>query len=343
LPGKKVAYFSSAGNQGSAGGRGSIDVPNATFSILPTGLGNINLATAATCASFPSSGSTKADFSGGWLDFGGGTYAMPVTYTSAGSTLAMQWDDLFYHAAVTTDLNWYMFNSAGSCVFTFASNNFSNDNGFEFVNLNGGASGSYRIMVARTGPGTHQATRVRMVNFAGWGGAAFTPSSRPTTFGHSAAANASSVAAYRYTSPASQQSPFIPAFELFSSPGPVVIAFDAANNRLPVPETRKKPDMAAPDGGDTTFFFPGTDFEPNGRFNFFGTSAAAPHAAGVAALLLQKGGGPNSLTPKQIKSVLQTTAPARVIPFVGGPATKTWSLYDGFGLIDAVNALNKLP
>jgi hypothetical protein len=342
LPGKKVSYFSSAGNQSGAGG-GSIDVPNATFSTTPTGLGNINLASAATCTSAPSSGSTKANVAGGWLNFGNGVYALPLTYTSSGSTFIMQWDDLFYQGKVTTDLNFYMFNSAGNCVFAFAANNLNDDNGIEVIDLSGGPSTTYRIMVGRTGAGTKQATRVRLVNLGGWGGGPLSNSSNPTTFGHSAAASANSVAAYRYTSPVSQVNPYRPALESFSSAGPSTIYFDAAGNRLAVPETRKKPDMAATDGGDTTFFYPGQDYESNGRPNFFGTSAAAPHAAAVAALLLQKAGGPGSLTPKQVKSVLQTAAPARVIPFSGGSATKVWSLYDGFGLIDAVEAINKLP
>jgi hypothetical protein len=343
LPGKKIAYFSSAGNQGAAGGDGAVNVSNATFSLSPTGLGNINLATVAACTSSPASGSTKANILGGWLDFGAGVFALPVTYNTAGSTLIMQWDDPFYQAKVTTDLNWYMFNSAGNCVFAFATNNLSADNAAEIIDLSGGASGSYRIMVGRTNAGTQLATRVRMLNLGGWGGLPFQTRNSPATFGHSAAASANSVAAYRYTAPASQQSPFTPAFESYSSPGPVSIVFDALGNRMAVAETRKKPDMGAPDGGDTTFFYPGQDYEGNGRPNFFGTSAAAPHAAGVAALLMQKAGGPGALTPKQVKSILQTTSPARGVPFSGGPATKTWSAYDGFGLIDAVNALGKLP
>lgn len=343
LPGKLVAYFSSAGNQGSAGGGGAIDVPNATFSISPTNLGNVNLASLATCSSSPASGSTKANVAGGFLDFGGGTYALPLTYDGAGSTMLMQWDDPFYQGKVTTDLNWYLINAAGNCVFSFATNNISADFGSEIIGLSGGASGTYRIMVGRTNAGSNLATRVRMVNLDGWGGAPFQVRAKPTTFGHSAASGANSVAAYRYTYPATQQVPFIPIFEPFSSPGPVTIAFDAAGNRLAVPETRKKPDFAAPDGANTTFFYPGSDFEGDGYNNFFGTSAAAPHAAGVAALMLQKAGGPGKLTPKQIKSILQGTPAARVIPYSGGSPARGWSAFDGFGLIDAINALNRLP
>lgn len=343
LPGKKVAYFSSAGNQGGLGGRGSVDVPAAVFSTSPTGLGNINLATAATCASSPSAGSTKANVAGGWLTFPNGTQVLPVNYNATGSTLVMQWDDPFYASKVTTDLNFYLFNSAGNCVFSFASNNISSDAAAEIVGLSGGASGAYRVMVGRTNAGTNKATRVRLVNLRGWSGASWATGNSPVTWGHSAAAMSNSVAAYRYTSPATQTSPFIPALEAFTSPGPVTIAFDAAGNRLAVAEVRKKPDFAAPDGADTTFFFPGQDYEGNGVPNFFGTSAAAPHAAGVAALLLQKAGGPGSLTPKQIKSIMSTTTVPRVPPFTSGTPSRAWNPFDGFGMVDAVNAAAKLP
>lgn len=67
-----------------------------------------------------------------------------------------------------------------------------------------------------------------------------------------------------------------------------------------------KPDIAAPDGANTTFFgddrgFPDTNPKPN----FFGTSAAAPHAAGAAALLMQV---QPSITPASMKELLQATA-----------------------------------
>jgi hypothetical protein len=47
----------------------------------------------------------------------------------------------------------------------------------------------------------------------------------------------------------------------------------------PVNESRMKQELVAPDDGDTTFFYPGNDYEPNDLPNFSGISAAAPHAA----------------------------------------------------------------
>ena len=137
------------------------------------------------------------------------------------------------------------------------------------------------------------------------------------TYGHNCAKNGNGVAAYVYDlDPAF--STFTPQYEPFSSPGPSTIAFDKDGNRLAQAQIRRKPDIAAPDGVNTTFFPPGADQDyesffgvPDGFPNFFGTSAAAPHAAAVAALVIQAAGGPSSIPPKSVADVLKTSSPPR--------------------------------
>jgi hypothetical protein len=85
--------------------------------------------------------------------------------------------------------------------------------------------------------------------------------------------------------------------------------------------------VAATDGGLNTFFFP-----PCGPCRFFGTSAAAPHAAAVAALMRQR--SPN-MPPASVKSTLKATAVA--VPN-GGTADVV-----GGGLVDALAAVGASP
>jgi hypothetical protein len=94
--------------------------------------------------------------------------------------------------------------------------------------------------------------------------------------------------------------------EYFSSLGPTAIYFDQDNVPLAKAEIRLKPEIAAPDGVDTTFFgSPGVPGDPHPLF--FGTSAAAPHAAAVGALLIQAAGGPGQLSPDKLKTLLEET------------------------------------
>lgn len=155
----------------------------------------------------------------------------------------------------------------------------------------------------------------------------FTHSS--TLYGHMNAAGAMAVGAARYcNTPAFGRTP--PLMEYFSSAGGTAIYY--LTDGTPTYELREKPDFTAPDGGNTTFFGTSdacgvTDNYPN----FYGTSAAAPHAAGVAALMLHA--RPNT-SPDRIRWLLQATAIDMKTP--------GFDFDSGYGLIDAHTAMTVL-
>jgi len=132
-----------------------------------------------------------------------------------------------------------------------------------------------------------------------------------------------------------------PLLEDFSSLGGLPILFDTNGTRLAAPEVRTNVSVTGPDNANTTFFFFGDDGDSDGIPNFPGTSAAAPHVAAVAALMLEGAGGPNSLSPAEILAALESTAiditelnDGRIIPNGNG-----YDLWSGAGFVDALAAI----
>ncbi len=129
---------------------------------------------------------------------------------------------------------------------------------------------------------------------------------KPTIIGHPNAGGANAVGAAPYfLTPAFGFEQPVP--ESFTSLGGLPILFDEDGNRYETPLVRNKPEFTAPDGTNTTFF--GGDLEGNGFFNFFGTSAAAPHAAALGALVLQARSEDGLTTsPSELTAILQSSA-----------------------------------
>ncbi len=162
------------------------------------------------------------------------------------------------------------------------------------------------------------------------------PSSGATTYGHSQAEGVLGIGAARWTqTPSSGVNP--PQLEPFSSQGGIPILFDIDGNRLADPRDRSAVDLVATDGGNTTFFGL-TNFNDGDNFpNFFGTSAAAPNAAAVAALMLEAN---PRLTPRDIKILLQNSAIDMDNPYTAGFDVGKDSA-TGAGLIQADIAVGK--
>jgi hypothetical protein len=170
-----------------------------------------------------------------------------------------------------------------------------------------------------------------------------------TIQGHPGAAGAAAVGASSFRdNPVCQPSVF-PAYTLedYSAAGGSQVVFDASGKKLATAITRQKPDFVAPDGGNTTFFSGSAGAlggnvaqcrNNAGTYNFFGTSAAASHAAGVAALLRQAVPG---ATPDQIVQVLGSTAILGMAN-AGGTVQSAVNFDTGHGFIQADKALNAL-
>jgi PKD repeat protein len=301
-----VSYFSSAGNYGDD----SYENNTPQF-VTPTG-------------------STKRllnfDGSGATTDV---TQRITLAATSSFRPF-LQWSDPFYTTAgVKTNLDMYLIavNSSGVAGDTVARG--SNNNialqipleTFNFTNSTDiGTTTFDLVIVVRGGVAP---TRVKYIDYGT--GATLTEwrTGSSTLSGHAAATSAFSVAAVPYFD---QQTP-----EPFTSKGGALpFLFSPTGTALAAVEIRQKPDITSVDGTDNTFF--GSDREGNGLPNFSGTSAAAPHAAAVAALLRSS---EPSLTPAQVYSRL--TSSARLL---GTSATDPLT---GPGLLNAYTAVYGLP
>lgn len=199
----------------------------------------------------------------------------------------------------TTDLNALFFDSDGHFLFAASDLNQLSGKPFEIAGFHG--RGPLQLVISKANTDGGGATQLRYQMFDGLQYDEYVQPLAPSIYGHPLARGATAVAAedpFR---------PFLPE-DYTSVGGDLPIYFDSAGNRLPHPDVRRAPQIAATDGGNTTFFTTDSALDPDSQPNFFGTSAAAPHAAAIAALVLQAHGGPGSLTPTQMRSLLERSA-----------------------------------
>lgn len=273
-------FFSSAGNQG--------NVDDNTASCYQ--------------GDFVSAGPSTAPLplTGTVHDFGAGAQ-FDLIATGSGNPINLYWADPLGGSANDYDL--FVLNSAGATVVA-SSTNIQNGTQDPFEQTGTGNTTNNRVVVLKK---TGSADRFFHITINANGVGRLGTSAPGTTKGHSMAANAFSVAA----TPALVPGPFPGIFsssnvsEPFSSDGPRRIFFNAGGTAFTPGNSsstggilRQKPDFTAADRVSVTGVggFPTT---------FSGTSAAAPHAGAIAALI--KSGLP-SATNTQIMSALISTA-----------------------------------
>ncbi|HEX4332091.1 MAG TPA: FG-GAP-like repeat-containing protein [Usitatibacter sp.] len=212
---------------------------------------------------------------------------------------------------MTTDYNLFFFDATTGALRNFAlTDNVAFNEPWEFTSTFSFGTGkdSLLFVVCRAATTAPQANRIRYVLFNGnSSGILVVPGDyfsyqTPMTYGHSTAKDSHGVAAV------GPFRPYIP--ESFSSPGPVTIVFDADGNRLDTPVVRQQPTVTAMDGGNNTFFINAAQdsaSDADAFPNFFGTSAAAPNAASVAALVLQANGGPGSVSIDEMHRIMRSS------------------------------------
>ena len=323
LLGKKVVYFSAAGNEGNYAYESDLNLVTPTAG--KAAAGNLNFATVPANL-----------YAGGFHNFNTDNttrIAMTIkTDANNGPTVVLQWDDPFdVNNGVTTDYNLLVFNANGTYNSSLSGtdNNFNTDEPIE-TTTNLVKNTTYQFVIALASSAPPIATHLKLVSVGGDSLSGPDIAYNATAmFGHTTAANANAVGAYVYnTGPNTTVSynsggvnpppgPYRPGLEDFTSTGgSMAFYFDADGNRIP-PVIRQKPEISAADGVDTSFFPSGSgnDYDNDNFPNFFGTSAAAPTAAAIGALILDAAGGPGSRTPDQIRSIMeQSTFPHDLDP-----------------------------
>ncbi|HEX8323822.1 MAG TPA: S8 family serine peptidase [Tepidisphaeraceae bacterium] len=328
-----TSYFSAAGNSGRNSYEANFSGVNATANAIST----------IDAEDFPSADrSTTGTFQDFDPSATSNIYQRVTIPAGASFDISFQWDQPFLSASTAagrsagsaSSVGVYLLNSAKTGVLEHSSESQVGQDAVQILSYeNSGTTAvtAYLVAKVRSGP---TPGRIKFVDY-GDDGNDGTPitvqyaTNSGTAVGHAVAPGGLGVgAAPYYATPAFEVSPA--EAESFSSAGGVPILFAPNGTRLATPQYRNQPAIVAPDGGATTFFGQQDiiDYVRDGQYHFYGTSAAAPHAAAVAALLLQ---AKPSLTNTQVYAVLQNTAADM------GPSGFDYDT--GYGLVQADAAL----
>jgi len=301
--------------------------------------GNLTNATSGTWeGDFQPNGTPGAPITGAGILHNFGTVAVPQNFDlliAPTNFISLKWSDPL--GASTNDYDLYILNSTGTTLKGFS------------IGVQSGTQDPYEFVPQGTNCGTATAAgycpalndRIVVIRFSGVSRAIHLDTNRGrlsiattgSTFGHNAGASTVSTAATYWNSARTGTKPFTGAanpIETFSSDGPRKIFFNPNGTAITPGNflfatnggvTLAKPDITAADGVST---------KTPGFLPFFGTSAAAPHAAGIAALILA---ARPDFTPAQVLDALKSTALDSMAPGIDRDS--------GVGVVMALPAVQK--
>ena len=266
-----VSYFTAAGNQGQDYIQQDFAPLHLVLPELPAGAAVQNFGSVA--APQP------------WLD---------VTIPSGGQGLFdLQWNQPYGGSA--DSLGMALFDANGNPVALAAVNQTGGTPDQVLTYSNSGSATGFRLVLYANGGATPPGLFKIIAYGNGRIASAAAGTGSGSVIGHEMVPGANTVGAMAWTAAPRFGGSNTP--ESFSSVGSGTFLFAANGTKLAQPQSSAKVDFLAPDGSVTSALAP-----------FFGTSAAAANAAGVAALVLQ---ADPALTPAQLTQVLdQTAAPA---------------------------------
>ena len=300
--------------------------------------GNLTSGTSGTWeGDFFDGGAVGSPESGRIHSFSPLTYDSLTSPTPPGASITLKWSDPL--GGSNNDYDLFIFDSTGNTLKDFSANTQDGrQDPFEEVPVdpNCGTSRAVgycpavgdRIVVIRWSGSPGQSVRALNVET---NGGALSAGTTGAIYGHNAGANTISVAATSWNSARTGTkvfTGFANSVEVFSSDGPRRMFYNPSGTAITPGNvlfgtsggtTLLKPDITAADGtaAKTPTFFP-----------FYGTSAAAPHAAAIAALVKSAKPG---LTNIQIKNILQNTALDNMAP--------GWDRDGGYGVAMALRAV----
>jgi hypothetical protein len=310
-----VPYFSAAGNDNTVvGGKNvsSYEAPAFRAATCPAGVTFDE--PILSCHDFDTTGSP--DSTSGITVAPGGGFGIDLQW-------AQPWDN------VTTDFDVFIVNSAGTVVAESELDNFGLQEPVEVTGYTNHTATpqTVSVIIGKYAGAADPRVKYVMLEPSGvtaveYDESAGTDIVGPAIFGHAGAASVGSTGAIPYDDATTSED--------YSSHGPVTHYFPPVPGTTPLatPEVLQKPDFAATDNVQGVFFGPldGT------VHRFAGTSAAAPQAAAIGALLRQYD---PVITPAQVMTALHDTAR----PVANNGASDAV----GGGYIDAQAALAGVP